>query len=277
MVDIPNYYERMIALLASQFQGATANGGLTNFQNLLYAIAHQFQDIQTQENLLNSMRELNTAQGVQLEGNVIKNGQNVLVGLGTILGLDRIVGQPDDDSIIDGKQVTGYRQDLQFQIFVNNSQGTPEEVIYMLFYLTKATKVWYNECYPASYQMATNGLTFPPFPSDIVGAIQQVSPAGVDFIAVTAIYNTNPLVFSSDPIDEQFYVAPNPDDPSQSNLFQVNAGAGAENFFIQRGETVNPDFGGFFAEGNTNNSVNEVGAGSIAEAIMTNGNIAPIY
>ena len=163
---------------------------MSNLQKILYAISQQCQDIQTQENLLNEFRNLNTAQGVQLEGTVIQNGHNVLVGLGTILGLDRVAG-PDDDTIIDGKQVTGYRQDLQFQIFLNNSQGTPEEVIYVLKYLTKASQIWYNEVYPAGYQMATDGLTFTPFPSDFVGAIQKVSPAGVNFLnirpSITAI------------------------------------------------------------------------------------------
>lgn len=265
MVDIEDFYSRMVILLASQFQGTTPDGSKTNLQKILYVQSQQYQDIQTQLNLLNGFRNLNTAQGVQLDG------------LGEIIGLLRVTGQPDDDQIIDGVQVTGYRQDLQFQIFVNNSQGTPEEVIYILSYLTKASEVWYNEVYPAAYQMSTNGLNFPDFPSDLVGAIQQVSPAGVNFLNIAATYNTNPFVFSSDPIDEQFFVAPNPVDPTQANPFQVEGGSGAEDLYIQRGEVINPNFGGGFAEGNTNNSVDTTGAGQIAEAIMTGGNLAPPY
>ena len=195
------------------------------------------------------MRYLNTAQGVQLDG------------LGQILGLERTPGESD----------ASYREALQFQIFVNQSHGTPEEVIKILKFLTDATKVWYSEVYPAAYQMATNGLIFPPNPSDLVAAIQNVSPAGVHFLALTATYNTNPFVFSGDPFDEQFFVAPNPADPTELHPLQVDPGTGPVDFFIQRGETTNPDFGGGFAEAigeNPTISVDTTGAGQLAEAIQ---------
>lgn len=259
MVDIPNYYERAYSLLASQFQIRNPDGSRTNLQKLIYAIETQFQEIQTQENLLQTMRYLDTAQGVQLDG------------LGQIIGLTRIAGQPDDSETIDDVYVIGYREALQFQIFINESSGTPEQMISILQFLTHATKIWYLEVYPAAYQMATNGLIFPPNPSDLVTVIQDVSPAAVEFIGVTATYNTNPFSFSNDPFNEQLWVAPNPNDPSEINPFEVNIPP-LTPFYIQRGETVNPDFGGGFAEAILISyptfSIDTTGAGQLPEILQ---------
>lgn len=256
MVDIPNYYERAIALLASQFQIKLPDGGRTNFQKLLYAIITQFQEIQTQLNLLNTMRSLDTAQGVQLDG------------LGQIIGLARVAGQSDES----------YRQALQFQIFVNQSSGTPEQVIEMLKFLTQANTIYYDEFYPAGYIMTTDGLEFPENPSDLVDAIQASSPAGVEFLGVTAIYDSVPFVFSNDPFNEQLYVAPNVADPFELHPLQVDGGSGPADFYINRGQTTDPDFGGGFSEAIWVNepttpeiyTYDEVGAGQLAEFIEGN-------
>ena len=248
MANIQNYFQRAVALLASQFQIENPDGSLTNLQKMIQALSMQAQVLNTQEQALQTMRYLETAVGVQLDG------------LGQILGLARIPGQTDDS----------YREDLQFQIFVNESNGTPEEMIYILKYLTDASMVWYNEIYPAAYQMATNGLSFPPSPSDLLPAIQIASPAGVSFAALTATYDKNPLVFSSDPITEQFYVSPDPNYPSSLNPFEVNPGAGAVDLYIQRGEVVNPDLGGCLAEAlgeYPTYTIDETDAGQLAEAI----------
>ena len=260
MVDIPNYYQREVALLASQFQVPTPSGERTNLQKLIYAIVQQAQEYQTQENNLINLRALDTAQGAQLDG------------IGQIVGLARVPGQPDDSLTIDGVYVIGYREALQFQIFVNEVDGTPEEMIYILKFLTHATKVWYWEVYPAAYQMATDGLVFPANPGDLTAAIQNSTGAGINFIGVTATYNVNPFVFSSDPFNEQLYVAPNPLDPTELHPFQVDAGAGPLDFFIQRGETSNPDFGGAFAEAilisYPTYEIDTTGAGQLAELIQ---------
>ena len=142
MVNIPNYFERAVALLASQFQLTNPGGAYTNFQKMLYAILTQAQQLNTQEQLLQTMRSIDTAQGVQLDG------------LGQILGLPRVPGQSDDS----------YREALQFQIFVNMANGTPQDVIQVLEFLTKASRVWYYEIYPAAYGLTTNGEIFPPNP-----------------------------------------------------------------------------------------------------------------
>jgi len=251
MTNILNYYDRVVALLASQFQ-SNPESGRTNFQKMLFAFCTMAQSLQTQETNLQTLRYLNTAEGVQLDG------------LGQILGLSRIPGQSD----------ASYREDLLFQIFVNSSSATPEDMIYILSYLTNASKVWYREIYPASYVMATNGLEFPVAPenpSDYVKLIQSVSPAGVEFSAIIATYNTNPFSFSSDPIINQFYVSAQPNFPSIINPLQVNAGSGAAPFYVNAGQFSDPDFGGGFAEmigTYPNYTIDITGAGQMTEAIQ---------
>ena len=216
---------------------------------MLYAMMTQYQDIQTQLELLNTKRSLNTAEGVQLDG------------IGEIVGLARIPGQSDED----------YREALQFQIFVNQANGTPEDVIAVLKFLNKADRVWYWEVYPAAYQMAANGLVFPNPVSDLPQAIQSVSPAGVNFIGVTATYNTTPFSFSTDPFNEQLYVANNPIDPFEIHPFQADPGTGAEDFFVNRGATTNPELGGAFAEAILISypiyEIDTTGAGQLAEVL----------
>jgi hypothetical protein len=251
MVNIPNFYERAIALLASQFQISLPNGSNTNFQNVIASLIAEAQIINTQEQNLQNDRYLDTAVGIQLDG------------LGQIVGLPRMSGQSDDS----------YREDIQFQIFINQVHGTPEEMIAILAYLTTASKVWYIEIYPAAYIMATNGLTFPQPPNsphDFVVAIQNSSPAGVHFLGIIAIYDTIPFVFSGDDILEQFYVSPDPTNPFGFNLFQVNPGSGLVDFYVNNGTTVNPSFGGYFSEAigvYPNYVINIQGAGQLAEFI----------
>jgi len=214
-------------------------------------LTDEAQNLNTQEQLLANKRYLNTSEGVQLDG------------IGQILGLARIPGQSD----------YSYREALQFQVFLNQSDGTPEEMIYILKFLTDASEVWYIENYPASYQMATNGLYFPANPSDLITVIQESSPAGVEFSVLAATYNKNPFVFSSDPYTSQLYVAPDPNNVFQLNPFQVNPGSGLVDFSVQAGEVVNPDFGGAFSEAIGNYpsyTYDTTGAGQLVEAIQIN-------
>jgi hypothetical protein len=252
MVDIPNFYDRAIALLASQFQIHLPDGSNTNFQNVIASLIAEAQFINTQEQALQTQRYLDTAVGKQLDG------------LGQILGLVRVSGQSD----------SSYREDLQFQIFINQSHGTPEEMISIIAYLTNASKVWYIEISPASYILMTNGTAFPTAPNspqDLVPAMQKVSPAGVEFSTLIAIYNTVPFVFAGDTILEQFYVSIDPADPSTFNPFQVNPGSGLVDFFVNAGTTTIPSFGGYFSEAVGVYPTYVIliqGAGQLSEAII---------
>jgi hypothetical protein len=253
MVDITNYYERMVALLAAQFQDNFQVGSQTNFQKWLQGFAGGAQDIQTQLNALQYDRTLYTAVGVNLDG------------IGLIVGIERAPDQSDDD----------YREAILFQIEANRSSGTPEDLIRALKFFTKANKVDYFDQFPAGYIMATDGFVFPVPPSDLVTAMQSLSPAGVglDVILAINIGQAEPIVpfaFAGDPEVSLLYVSPTPFAPTSlitdtSNPLQVDAGALAD-----------PLIGGWFAEYGSPN-FDTTGAGQFVEALQVNGNLPVGY
>lgn len=258
MADITNYAQRAVALLAGQFQDNSNVDATTNLQKLIYAISTASQNIQTQLNNLLSDRWIPTGQGMQLDN------------MGEILGLQRIPGQPDDSATINGVYVQGYREALQFQIFINISSGTPEQVIAALKYFTNADKIWYIETLPAAYTLATDGLTFPANPSDLVTAIRNISPAGVGFNAVIATYNQIPFVFTSDVALDPLYVVSDPTNLGASAQLELNS---SYFLYVNAGSLIDPTFGGGFAE--FGYPIDKTGAGALTEAIMINGNLPP--
>ena len=244
MVIIDDHYQRANALLASQFRDTLQGQELNNVQKLLKAIIESMQEIDDQNQKLIFLRFLDTAEGVNLDN------------LGQIVGLSRKPGQSDAD----------YREDIKFQIFINSSNGTPEEVINILKYLTSANKIWYYDMFPAGYQLATDGLVFPTPATDLVLALQQASPAGVQYVPITAIYDTIPFTFSGDPVEELLWVAPNPSNTQELYNFETDTGELIE---VNAGQTYNPLFGGWFAEVDAmNNIVSIEGAGQLAELIQ---------
>ena len=253
MYDIQNFYERTIALLASQFQISLADGAKTNLQKFLAAMVTPCYDINDVELELYNERWLATAEGVQLDK------------IGLILGLARTPGQSDSD----------YREALYFQVFINRSTGTPEEAIATLKFLTKANNIKYLEPHPAFYQMRTDGLpeNFSIPPDEIVSAIEAISPAGVQYVPITAFMgNIPPFVFSSDPIVEDFYVAPNPADLSQINPFHVSTdGINDLQFQINKGLVISSGTGGGFAE----DGFAAPNPGHLAEVLVLNGGTPP--
>lgn len=258
MVKITNHYERAIALLASQFRESASDGGKTLFQKLIGVFVDSFQELDNVNQDLLTERWLATGQGVQLDG------------IGQILGLARASGQPDDDQIIDGQLVTGYRRSLEFQIFINSSNGTPEELIKILKFLTAGTEIWYHELIPAAFEMRTDGTALPTPPNLLVTAINSCSPAAVNYASIGVRYFTGlPLGFSTDPILEDFYVAV--DGPNDIHPFNVFDGVNADQLQVSRGETEQLEGLGVLAE------VDYVvpDAGHLAEVIYFNGNLPP--
>jgi len=249
MAYISNVVQRTLNLLASQFQGTTQSGDLTNFQKLIKSFSLSSQEIQDVLEQLKSERNIDVAVGVQLDG------------LGQIIGLERLGGQDDED----------YREALKFQIFINRSNGTPEEMIRILKFFTNASKIRFIEYYPASYQMITNGTTFPDIPEDIVNVIQSSSPASVQYVPITATYGVEvPFVFSGDANIELLSVT----DPADStNLVNLETDTtdllvvNASNF------TPNPEGGGFAEYGSP--SIDSTGAGQLCEVFYKNGSIPP--
>lgn len=244
MVEISDHYERANALLASQFRDTLPGEAKNNMQKLLKGLIDSMQEIDNQNQELIFERFLQTAQGVQLDG------------IGQIVGLARVPGQTDQS----------YREDIQFQIFINQSNGTPEEAIQILKYLTDASKVWYFDMFPAAYEMATNGLTFPPHPVDLVTAIQQISPAGVNYVPIVAIYDNVPFTFSSDPIEELLFVAPDVNNPTDLFNLQVDTGELIE---VNAGQRFDPEFGGGFCDVDAmDNLINTEKAGKLSELLQ---------
>ena len=249
MTLISNHTQRAIALLASQFQQSLLGGDYNRFQKLIQAFVTQFQEIDDVNQTLKFNRAIDTSVGVQLDG------------LGQILGLARLPDEGDED----------YRETLKFQIFINKSNGTPEEVIAVLKFLTKATKIRYHEYYPAAFQMDTDGTTFSVPPEDLVLALQSVSPAAVQYTPITATYGVPfPFIFSGDPIIELLNVSPFESDPFDLRNLQVET---TNLLAVNAGNVSNPAFGGCFAEFGT--PIDITGSGQLAEVIMFNGSVPP--
>jgi len=252
MKDIITFYERSNTLLASQFREGSDSGDRTNFQKVIASLVAPFYDINSTELQLYNDRFLATAVGLQLDK------------IGLILGLPRRL-----DAITDMLQSDeDYREALYFQVFINKSNGTPEDAISTLKFLTKGTVIQFLDSFPAFYQMFTNGLpeNFSIPPNEIVQAISELSPAGVQYVPITWNYNYDFLFeFSSDPIVEDFYVAPNPADITQLNPFHVSTdGIDDRQFQINRGQVISNDDQGSFAEANY-----EVeGAGELCEVLQ---------
>src|SRR6187551_1217545 len=188
MVQILNCFDRALALLASQFRGDKADGQLTNLQKVIQAICALAQDVENVNWELKTERWLSTAEGQQLDE------------IGVILGLPRLPNESDED----------YRERLQFQIFINTSSGTPEEIIRILAFLTNASHIGYLERNLAFFQLETNGLKFPVPANDLNDAIFSVSPAGVNYAPIVATYNVPiSFQFGGDLSFDPLFVAPN--------------------------------------------------------------------
>lgn len=187
MVQILNQFERALALLVSQFRGQKANGELTNLQKLIKVLVKPMQFLEDTKWALKTERWLNTSAGYQLDQ------------IGIILGLPREINESDED----------YRERLQFQIFINTTSGTPEEVMQILAFLTQATHINYHDIGIAAYQLETNGLKFPSPPNDLNDGIFKASPAGVNYAPIVATYNV-PISFelSGDLTNQLFVVNP---------------------------------------------------------------------
>jgi len=248
MVRILNHFERALALLASQFRGTKADGSLTNLQKLIKAIIEPAQDAEDVNWELKTERWLVSAVGQQLDE------------IGIILGLARLTDETDED----------YRERLQFQIFINISNGTPEDAIRVLAFLTQGTNIGYLERQYAFFQMSTNGLKFPTPPNQLNDALFSISPAGVNYVPIVATYNV-PIVFtvSGDLSSDPLFIAPNISDPNE--LVNLEVEPYNSILYISAGnvEDTGPEGG-----------LDELGfpsplAGQLAELIQKGGNFPP--
>lgn len=252
MVLIVNHFERAIVLLASQFQGQKRDGDLTNLQKLIRAIIQSLQNAEDVNYQLKTERWLSTSIGQQLDE------------IGVILGLPRQPDESDED----------YRERLQFQIFINTANGTPEDAIRTLSFLTNASHIGYFEVYPAFYQMETNGLKFPVPPNQLNDALFSVSPAGVNYTPIVATYNVPiSFQFSGDLAVNLLSVNPNLADPSELDNLEIQQNILPNNALL----SVSP---GNVDENGPDGGLDELNypletAGQLSELIQKNGNFPP--
>jgi hypothetical protein len=123
-------------------------------------IAIFVQEIQTLETMfqtLHTLRSIDTAEGVQLDG------------VGQIAGLKRVPGQSDQL----------YRQLIKTRIAQNFNQGTPEEMIAAAKFFLGTDDINYNELYPAAMAIMSSVELNGSQAAFIYGQLRRLKAGGV--------------------------------------------------------------------------------------------------
>ena len=131
-------------------------------------------------NDLREKRWIDTAKGVQLDG------------CGAIVGVLR-QGRGDEE----------YRSAIKFQVFVNTSNATPEEMMTGLRTLTMPDDVQYIEQYPATAIFFTDGVSTP---TNIKHVMQSLAPAAISDVNVLVSYAGKPFRFAKSPPPAELFV-----------------------------------------------------------------------
>jgi len=138
-------------------------------------------DVENTADSFNSERWIDTAIGKQLDG------------CGYIVGESR-KGR-DDDS---------YRKAIKFKVFVNTSNGTPNDLITGLKFITTPDNVQYIEQYPATAMMFTDAADVD---SNVHNVIQDISPAGISDVPIMVSYSRkDPFRFSRESAPSEFFI-----------------------------------------------------------------------
>lgn len=126
-------------------------------------------------------------------------------------GLD-LIGK-EVQELRQGKNDTDYRNAILTKIFINNSSGTPEEVISATRQITGASSVYYSEQYPAGVVLEIIGAEY----VSKAPIIKQTVPAAVDLIfgntldidtaqSYSGAAFTQQISFESNPVYTDFLV-----------------------------------------------------------------------
>lgn len=145
---ISDHVARSLALLIEQFQPKERINGVVE------VVVGRHQDVENNGNDLLVFRYIDSAFGATLD----------------IIG--EIVGQARE-----GRNDADYREAIKTRVTINTSGGIPETVIQALRFFTKATRVLYQEPYPARVQLFSNGPVLPP---NLTTQMEAVCPAGVE-------------------------------------------------------------------------------------------------
>lgn len=140
----------------------------------LERLPSQFQGKPVVEGVLTSYLE--QLELVQIDIFELLNGRGISTAIGAQLDLiGKIVNEARK-----GRADDAYRQALYLRIFINNSEGTPNDLLQALIVSTQATATGYWEHYPASLHLLTNGTIDPSLPK----TLKTASPAGVGDVRI---------------------------------------------------------------------------------------------
>jgi hypothetical protein len=190
ITHVTDHAERARQSLAGQFRD------LNNWKQLVRALVEAgWQPAEDAGQELINLRGLAGAEGTQLDG------------IGDLVGetrAQRDLIASDDDTCLAWEKDRRYRSNIRARIAVDHCSGSTEEVIGILSWLTRATKVRLME-YPragcnedpqTSVRLWTNGVQeelpgdAPFYPDNLVEMMQSVLPAGVKLLNLAA----SPLV-----------------------------------------------------------------------------------
>lgn len=151
-------------------------------------------------------RWIETAEGAQLDG------------VGSIVGEMRL-----------GRDDATYREAIKFRIFVNTSGATRSDLISALHFLTAPTDAQYQDSYPATALLFTNGFFVN---RTIQPAMQDLAPVGLSVVPVAVSFADLPLRFGkTTPLGELFvngtddYLTANGADIQVTNAAAQSTGA----------------------------------------------------
>lgn len=150
------------------------------------AMVSQLYDIELVADQLKNERWIDTAIGKQLDG------------CGEIVGEKR-QGRNDDD----------YRDAINFRIFVNTSNATPDDLMQGLRFLTKPDNIQYIEQYPSTAMLFTDGANINP---NIHTAMQDLAPAAISDVPVLVSFSRkDPFRFAKESAPSELFVNGNAD------------------------------------------------------------------
>lgn len=176
-----NFCERAITRLIEQFEQKE------NIQKYLCALITPFDELREVLNDLQFNRNLNNAEGVQLDG------------IGDIVGLAR-----------GGLSDSEYRTQIKIKILVNASNGETESVIAAMLVFAGGTFANVIDAFPARIVIESDGN----IPTNIIKLLEQVVQAGVK-IEVSATYGERiAFAFRGDPGE--------PEDPLPEGFSEPN-------------------------------------------------------
>lgn len=132
----------------------------------------------------------------------IQKLEDVFYSLLSIISIEDSEGiQLDNIGYVVGQLRNGL-DDPEYKIFIygriaaNLSKGTPEELISIFSLLTNATLVTYQEIYPASFSVMTDGTIIAGL-EDQIKEILNIAAAGGVGLSHAGIYEGTPFIISS--------------------------------------------------------------------------------